>query len=116
MLRTKWDILEDRANRAHEEYLKLMGELEGLEKTQFRTGEQRCRSCGAKLRTEADFAKHYLVPEERYSNIGFCPNRYNDGVKMPHGLLEAWEIAILMNDQHDIAARRTKALANPHGV
>jgi hypothetical protein len=29
--------------------------------------------CGASFETEADFAKHFIVPDERLLNLGWCP-------------------------------------------
>jgi hypothetical protein len=32
-----------------------------------------CSGCGEMLHTEADFARHFIVPDVRYVNLGFCP-------------------------------------------
>jgi len=32
----------------------------------------RCREV---LRTEGDFARHFVVPDERYLNLGNCPTK-----------------------------------------
>lgn len=34
-----------------------------------------CAGCGAILATEGDFARHFLIPDERYLNLGLCPKR-----------------------------------------
>ena len=54
---TKWDLIDD-AERA------------GLEKMQF---GHPCTGCGEMLATEADFAKHFFVPDPIYKNNGWCP-------------------------------------------
>lgn len=82
--RTKYEILEDRMLNAGEAVgYSAWRELRNLEKTVFHDGLKQCSTCGAPIPTEAAFAKHYLVDDERYLNLGNCPTRYNNGVLMP---------------------------------
>ena len=57
---TKWDLLSDTEREAYSNSL-------------FELGESSCRRCGEKLHTEADFAKHYIISDVRYFNLGDCP-------------------------------------------
>lgn len=59
---TKWDFLSD-------------GERQGLERTKF---GQDCSTCGEHLKTEADFAKHYVVTDPRYFNLGQCHTKFQE--------------------------------------
>lgn len=34
----------------------------------------RCSGCGTMLETESDFAKHFIITDEAYLNLGECPN------------------------------------------
>lgn len=54
---TKWDLITE-------------AEKADLEKIPF---GHRCTGCGELLVTEANFAKHFFVPDPRYKNIGYCP-------------------------------------------
>jgi hypothetical protein len=56
-LQTKWDLIDD-------------SERPWLEKTPF---NHPCSGCGEMLATEADFAKHFFVPDPIYKNLGWCP-------------------------------------------
>lgn len=56
---TKWDLLSDE-------------ERVWATKTSF---GQDCTSCGLVLETEADFARHFIVPDLRYFNLGTCPTK-----------------------------------------
>lgn len=68
--RSKWNILEERLTIkiAEVEYQKR--ELQHLERTRC---DLTCSGCGAHLATEADFAKHYVIPDPRYLGLGSCP-------------------------------------------
>jgi hypothetical protein len=66
-MRTKWDVLEERLRTLR----KLEREMAGMERTEF---GRPCAGCGEVLATEADFARHFLIPDERYLNLGRCPN------------------------------------------
>ena len=33
-----------------------------------------CDGCGTRLETEADFARHFVLPDGRYLNLGECPH------------------------------------------
>ena len=57
--RTKWDCVDD-ATRT-----RLNAERCDI----------RCAGCNELLTTEGDFARHFLVPDVRYMNLGYCPNK-----------------------------------------
>jgi hypothetical protein len=69
--RTKMEILQERMTEAFELAHKLEREIAGLERTNCGLT---CGKCGAIHETEADFAAHYVIPDERYLNLGNCPN------------------------------------------
>lgn len=69
-MRTKWQILEARLAEARAKVAELERELAGLEATPFSRG---CSVCGVALPTEAAFARHFVIPDERYLNLGECP-------------------------------------------
>jgi hypothetical protein len=74
-MRTKWDILQERLEEAKLVVQRLEDEIKYLENTPFvvnGTGE--CSGCREVLATEKDFAKHFLIPDERFLNLGNCPN------------------------------------------
>jgi hypothetical protein len=54
---TKWMLLSD-------------DERIRLEETELDTN---CSQCGEKLATEADFAKHFIISDLQYFNLGYCP-------------------------------------------
>lgn len=56
--RSKWDLLSD-------------GERTRLKMIPFNGV---CTGCGTPLETEADFAQHFHIPDERYINLGYCPH------------------------------------------
>lgn len=70
-MRTKWDVLTERRLEAMKAYQDLDNQLKELERAQCNL---RCSGCDELLKTEADFAKHFLIPDERYLNLGDCPN------------------------------------------
>jgi hypothetical protein len=67
-MRSKADILIARGQEA---------EVAALDNTPIPprpNGEvMRCAGCGEHLPTEGAFARHFLVPDERYLNLGNCP-------------------------------------------
>lgn len=69
---TKWSVLTGRAESLRAELDKLERELRGMENTPCGVP---CTGCGTVLVTEADFAKHFTVPDLRFLNLGDCPNR-----------------------------------------
>jgi hypothetical protein len=71
-MRSKWEILTARAAKLRAEAEAIERELAGLDAT--RCG-LRCGGCGAVHATEGDFARHYLIPDERWLNLGRCPER-----------------------------------------
>jgi hypothetical protein len=61
---TKWDLVGDRGRA-------------DMERTPTRPpGEPvlTCPACHAPLPTEADFARHFVIPDLRYWNLGNCPH------------------------------------------
>jgi hypothetical protein len=70
--RSKWNILEERLTAKIAEVQQMTRELQGLERTPF---GRPCSGCGEFLSTEADFAKHFVIFDERFLNIGECPNK-----------------------------------------
>jgi hypothetical protein len=34
-----------------------------------------CSGCETPLATEGDFARHFIVPDSRYLNVGYCPEK-----------------------------------------
>jgi hypothetical protein len=70
-MRTKWEILTARLVRAEREVAELRDAMAGLERTPCGL---KCSGCATPLTTEADFARHFLIPEERLLNVGVCPH------------------------------------------
>ncbi len=58
---TKWDLISDRQRDFFEQTL--LGRVID------------CKSCGHSLATEADFAKHFVVTNIDYTNLGTCWTR-----------------------------------------
>jgi hypothetical protein len=59
----KWDFLTE-------------WEMEELADTPFLNSEREpgsCSCCGTPLPTEADFAKHFVLNDLRFLNLGECP-------------------------------------------
>lgn len=69
--RTKWEILTARRMELRRALSDMDRTLSGLENT---TCGLTCSGCGTVLATEADFAQHFIVTDERYLNLGDCPN------------------------------------------
>jgi hypothetical protein len=72
-MRTKWAVLQERLVAANKVAYDLQQKMEGMKNTPFHNGAGRCSSCGAVLPTEAAFAKHFIIPDERFLNLGYCP-------------------------------------------
>ena len=70
--RTKMDILGERAAFLVREAKALADYIEGLTLTPCGLT---CAGCGKMLATEADFASHFIIPDENYLNLGRCPER-----------------------------------------
>lgn len=68
--RSKWNILNERNEINRAKVLKMDRELESLRNTSCNL---HCSGCGVLLETEADFARHYVVKDERFLNLGECP-------------------------------------------
>lgn len=67
---TKWDIIGDRER----------GELDRTPFQMSQGDEQvpgRCGTCGADTSTEGMFARHYVLDDIRFKNLGHCPNGDN---------------------------------------
>jgi hypothetical protein len=71
-MRTKWDVLVGRRDLLVVALEAANGQLEWMERTTF---GRPCAGCGTILATEADFAKHFLIPDERFLNTGTCPRK-----------------------------------------
>lgn len=69
-MRTKWEILQARAEEMRVNLENAEKYLKGLERTPCGL---KCAGCQTVLKTEADFAKHFVIPDERYLNLGDCP-------------------------------------------
>lgn len=78
---TKWTWLQKRLAGAQAEVDALAGQIQGLAAQPF-DGE--CLTCGFYMATEADFARHYIVPDPRYLNMGECPTKF--GHKVENGV------------------------------
>ena len=80
---TKWDLLQADLDAARSKVDRIVDEIKWLEETPLwepdgtdgGAGPMRCGTCGKELPTEADFAKHYTVPDIRFRNLGHCPTR-----------------------------------------
>ena len=62
MSETKWDHLTD-------------SQKEGYESTPCGL---HCSGCDIYLDSEADFAKHFIIKDVRFLNLGECPNKLVD--------------------------------------
>lgn len=89
-MRTKWEILQAQAREMGIRYAEFCCDLTNmrhaplcdkhgtphkhvdLEEGQCGT---KCAGCGELLVFEKDFAAHFVVPDERYLNIGDCPKK-----------------------------------------
>jgi hypothetical protein len=108
MKRTKWEILKEREAKAWAAWKAIDQELASLGRTIFKDGDSSCATCGAPLPTEAAFAAHYLVDDERYLNIGNCPTRYNNNWLMPRLTVELeWEAHQLNETKDKLQAKGT---------
>lgn len=70
MPRTKMQILEERLAEKQRAADELERQIQGLHRTPC---QLKCAKCGKYLKTEADFAAHFIVTDERYLNLGECP-------------------------------------------
>lgn len=74
-MRTKAEILTAKRDYLAHALDMAQREIDGLKGTDCGLS---CGGCGKVLETEWDFASHYLVADERYTNLGGCPERpYN---------------------------------------
>ncbi len=53
----------------------------------------RCSACDLLLETEGDFARHFVIPDARYLNLGQCPTapRFDRTINAPLDALRAAE-------------------------
>jgi hypothetical protein len=74
-MRTKWQIIVAEVEELKAKLAALQAHMEWAEKTPVWPGKGgvECVVCGEKLRTEKDFADHFLVPDEANRNLGYCP-------------------------------------------
>ncbi len=76
-MRTKAEILLAKRAYLAETLAKLDREIAGLKSQHTGGGDflpLQCGKCGAVHETEWDFASHYVVSDERYLNLGDCPD------------------------------------------
>lgn len=71
MARSKWDILVARRVELQKQLDQANRHLKGLKETPCGID---CSGCHEFFETEADFAKHFVIGDERYLNLGECPN------------------------------------------
>jgi hypothetical protein len=71
-MRTKADILLAKQATLAAELERVTREIEGMKGTDSNLV---CSGCGDRLETEWDFASHFVIPDERYVNLGGCPVR-----------------------------------------
>lgn len=69
--RTKWEILSAEIAEKRAELEKLESYMRGMENT---PDNAKCSGCDEQFRTNADFARHFKIPNERLLNTGYCPN------------------------------------------
>jgi hypothetical protein len=86
-MRTKAEILDAKLEFLTNELAKVQREIYGLQHTECNL---HCAGCGENLSTEWDFAKHFVIPDEQFLNLGECPNR---STRAPRGVVSiAYEI------------------------
>jgi Zn-dependent peptidase ImmA (M78 family) len=71
-MRTKWEILEARIAAAKKELEQLEAQKNWLMTVRF---DAECTHCGQELETEADFAKHFLIPDRTSHQHRPLPDR-----------------------------------------
>lgn len=69
-MRTKAEVLEQQIVDLEQDLQLKKHYLEGLKNTPCNI---RCSGCGKLLESEYDFAAHFIIPDERYLNLGECP-------------------------------------------
>lgn len=78
-MRTKIEILENRLEIMRNEYVKASEYIEGLKDTPCGLT---CGGCNKLFETEYDFAAHFLIPDERFLNLGDCPEVPHQGERL----------------------------------
>jgi len=68
-MRTKFEIMKAREAALKEALEAIQHRLEAEENTPCGLS---C-DCGQYFETEADFAKHFIIPDEHFLNLGECP-------------------------------------------
>lgn len=75
-VRTKYEILLAEVDKLEKAKQNILFVLKGAGETPcLVSGTEEhihCGTCGQRFETELDFMKHYVVPDERYYNLGHC--------------------------------------------
>lgn len=74
-MRTKAEILENQIIDLRAKAEEIEMQLESLRKTPCGLT---CSGCRTYLETEYDFAAHFLIKDERYLNLGDCPEKIGE--------------------------------------
>ena len=84
-MRTKWEINEERLQKLQEDARVLEAHMEWAKRTAFMKEDLVdgkwtkvpgwCGQCKEELATEEAFERHFVVTDERYLNLGECPNK-----------------------------------------
>lgn len=76
-MKTKWEILQLRKKELLERVKNIEAHMEWAAKTPFKVSGSdepgRCSKCKKDLPTEMAFEDHFVVPDERYLDLGVCP-------------------------------------------
>ena len=79
-MRSKWEILTARVEDLERQAQSMRAVMRGMDETPCVKGADdehiHCGTCGVRFESEGDFARHYVVPDERFLNLGNCPSRY----------------------------------------
>ncbi len=68
-MRTKFEILQARHAELRAAANAVQNEIYGLDRTPCNL---MC-DCGEQFTSEGDFAQHFIIPDERFLNLGECP-------------------------------------------
>ena len=78
-MRTQWEVLQARRSEAAAALAAAEDALarwdERLEFCRSTPLGLSCPSCGLPLATELAAAEHFVLPDERLVNLGYCPHR-----------------------------------------
>lgn len=67
---TKWDFMSPAQMQG-------LANMPFLQSTEDGYVPGKCGACKHPLPTEAEFAKHFVIPDIRYLGLGYCPNKKN---------------------------------------